>query len=113
MESILNSVKKKAGISEGYNDFDDGQIIDYINSVFFNLRQLGVGPAEGFFIEDESAEWSEYISESPLQRGVRKYIADKVQLRFDPPQNSSAVEILKNDIAEFEWRCTVEDSIED
>lgn len=111
MESILDSVKKKAGLSKDNADFDDGQIIDYINSVFFTLRQLGVGPSEGFFIEDPSAEWGEYISESPIQRAVRNYVADKVQLRFDPPQNSSAVEILKNNIAEFEWRFTVEDSI--
>lgn len=111
MESILDSVKKKIGITEGYTEFDDGQIIDYINSVFFNLRQLGIGPAEGFFIVDEQANWEDYIPASPLQRAVRVYVGNKVQLRFDPPQSSSALEVLKNDVAEFEWRFTVEDSI--
>lgn len=111
MESILDSVKKKIGITEDYTEFDDGQIIDYINSVFFNLRQLGIGPAEGFFIVDEQANWEDYIPVSPLQRAVRVYVGNKIQLRFDPPQSSSALEVLKNDIAEFEWRFTVEDSV--
>lgn len=111
MESILDSVKKKIGITSGYTEFDDGQIVDYINSVFFTLHQLGIGPAEGFFIVDEQANWEDYIPVSPLQRAVRVYVGNKVQLRFDPPQSSSALEVLKNDIAEFEWRFTVEDSI--
>lgn len=110
MESILDSVKKKAGLSESHTDFDDGQIIDYINSVFFTLHQLGVGPDSLFAIEDASTTWDEYQADSFLQRAVRNYVADKVQLRFDPPQNSSAVEILKSNIAEFEWRFTVETS---
>ena len=108
MESILNSVKKKLGITEEYTRFDDGQIIDQINSVFFTLHQLGVGPSGGFFIEDASTEWSAYIPDSFLQRAVRTYVFDKVQLAFDIPQSSAAVEAIKARIAEFEWRANVE-----
>ena len=53
MESILTSIKKLLGIAEEYTQFDS-DIIMHINSVFTTLTQLGVGPSEGFFIEDNS-----------------------------------------------------------
>lgn len=54
-ESILISIKKLLGISDDYTQFDE-DIIMHINTVFLNLNQLGVGPEEGFSIEDDSAE---------------------------------------------------------
>lgn len=54
MDSILTSIKKLLGITEEYEHFDP-DIIMHINSVFSVLTQLGVGPAEGFRIEDDSA----------------------------------------------------------
>ena len=54
MDSILTSIKKLLGIDEEYTQFDS-DIIMHINTVFLNLTQLGVGPAEGFLIEDDSA----------------------------------------------------------
>ena len=51
MESILTSIKKMLGITEEYTHFD-ADLIMHINSVFVTLRQLGVGPKEGFRIED-------------------------------------------------------------
>ena len=52
MDSILTSVKKMLGIAEEYTHFD-ADLIMHINSVFMILAQLGVGPSEGFFIEDD------------------------------------------------------------
>ena len=53
MESILTSIKKLLGIAEDDTSFDP-DIIMHINSVFMVLRQLGVGPPEGFAIEGEA-----------------------------------------------------------
>ena len=51
-ESILTSIKKLLGIAEEYKQFD-ADIIMHINSVFSILTQLGVGPSNGFSIQDE------------------------------------------------------------
>lgn len=105
MDSILTSIKKLLGISEGYTQFD-GDIIMHINTVFLNLTQLGVGPSEGFSIEDESSEWSEFIDiENNAQlHAVKTYIYLKVKLLFDPPLSSSVIESMKRTIDELEWR---------
>ena len=52
MDSILTSTKKLLGITEEDISFDL-DIIMHINSVFAILTQMGVGPDEGFYIEDK------------------------------------------------------------
>ena len=108
MDSILTSIKKLLGVSEDYTQFDD-DIIMHINTVFLNLTQLGVGPEEGFYIEDDSAEWSDFAdieSKMPLQ-AVKSYVYLKVKLLFDPPLSSSVIESMNRMIAELEWRLNV------
>lgn len=104
MESILTSVKKLLGITEDYTQFD-ADIIMHINSVFLNLNQIGVGPEEGFYIEDEIAEWADFVGESAQMQAVKTYTYLKVKLLFDPHSLSSAViESMNRTIAELEWR---------
>lgn len=102
MDSILTSVKKMLGITEEYTHFDT-DIIIHINSVFMILSQLGVGPEGGFTIQDASTTWDEYISGSKAEL-VKSYIFLKVRLLFDPPESTAAIEAIKNQINEFEWR---------
>lgn len=106
-DSILTSIKKLLGLTEDYTNFDT-DIIIHINSVFMNLHQLGVGPSEGFRIEDEYATWDEYITEEDNLDAVKTYIYLKVKLVFDPPLNGSVMEALKQSIAEYEWRLNVQ-----
>lgn len=106
MESILNSTKKKLGIAEDYTHFDDGDLIDHINSVFMDLTLLGVGPQEGFIIEDESNNWEDFIPD-PLQlQAVKTYVFLKVKLIFDPPQ-SSVITAYQEQIKALEWKLNV------
>ena len=108
MDSILTSTKKLSGVSESCPHFDD-QLVAYINSVFLVLKQLGVGPTEGFVITDGFAIWDNFISDNPVLREATKaYMAAKVRLQFDPPSSSSHMEALKSIIAEYEWRANVE-----
>lgn len=109
MESILTSVKKLNGIDKEYTHYDS-DIIMYINSALMTLRQIGVGPTEGFAIEDDTAVWSDIIPEEfdLLIESVKTYVAHKVKLAFDPPQNSAALQALKEIIAEDEWRINIE-----
>ena len=107
MESILTSIKKLLGIAEEYTQFDN-DIIMHINSVFMTLTQLGVGPSEGFSIEDDSAYWSDFIPDLNKLQAVKTYIYLKVRLVFDPTSLGSAtLAAYERQIQELEWRLNV------
>lgn len=108
MESILTSTKKLSGITAEYEHFNE-DVIMYINSVFFVLKQIGVGPLEGFVITDESATWSEFIPDDiSLREATKTYMGAKVRLQFDPPTNSALLDSLRRIIDEYEWRLNIE-----
>lgn len=103
IDSILTSIKKLLGITEEYTNFDS-DLIMHINSVFMILNQLGVGPEEGFRIEDASNEWSEFIDDKQCLEAVKSYMHLKVKLLFDPPLSSAVMEATKQMLNELEWR---------
>lgn len=108
MNSILTSTKQLSGVTKEYEHFDD-ELIAYINSVFFTLRQLGVGPAGGFVITDATATWDEVVPDDPvLREALKSYMKAKVKLQFDPPTGSALLDSLNEIITEFEWRLNVE-----
>ncbi len=104
--SILTSIKKALGIEEEYTHFDP-DIIMHINSAFFVLHQLGVGPETPFSIKDKSATWDEFIDADKLEL-VKTYIYMVVRRAFDPPSNSAHLNALSEMIKEYEWRMNVE-----
>lgn len=106
MESILESIKKMLGPSGSYNVFDP-DIIMHINSTFMVLHQAGVGPEEGFFIEDETAIWEDFTTDTMLANGVKTYMYAKVKKVFDPPSSSTHMQALNDVINEFEWRLNI------
>lgn len=107
MDSILTSIKKLLGIDAEYTQFDQ-DIITHINSVFLTLHQLGVGPADGFRIDDAYATWDEYISDNDILLGaVKSYMYLKVRMLFDPHLTSSVTDLMKEQAREFEWRMNV------
>lgn len=103
MESILTSTKKVIGLTEDDTHFDE-VIILHINSVFMILNQLGVGPTDGFRIEDKSSIWSDFTSDKKTIEAVKTYVPAKVKLAFDPPQASTVMTCLKELVAELESR---------
>lgn len=103
MDSILTSIKKLLGIAEDYTHFDN-DLIMHINSIFMVLTQLGVGPQEGFYIEDEFASWTDFVSDPIQLQAVKSYMYMKVRLMFDPPTSSAVTEAMNRMINEFEWR---------
>jgi hypothetical protein len=103
MESILTSIKKLLGIDELYTEFD-ADLVMHINSVLMILTQMGVGPNEGFTIEDDSTTWNEFIPDMKNFEAVKSYIHLKVKLIFDPPTNSAVIESMNRLISELEWR---------
>lgn len=102
MESILTTVKSHVGITEEYEQFDS-EIIDHINTVFFDLHQMGVGPSKPFSIEDKTSEWSEFDPDGDM-KALISYMKNRVRLLFDPPANSSQLSAIERQIDRFEWR---------
>ena len=101
--SILISTKKVLGIDASYTVFDL-DIITHINAAFSILSQLGVGPAEGFMIEDDTTTWDEFMSTGNSLNLVRTYILLKVRMLFDPPTTSFLISAMNDQIKEYEWR---------
>lgn len=106
-ESILSSVKEKVGVDPTCTDFDS-ILIDDINTAFMVLYQLGVGPKTPFKIISSTETWSDFLGDETALDGVKRYVADKVSMLFDPPQMNSIGEVKKANIAEMEWRLNAE-----
>lgn len=105
MESILTSIKQQLGYEKADTGYD-AEIITHINSVIMDLRQLGVGPAEGFEIEDETSTWQDFLGDNVKKfSGVKTYIFMRVKLIFDSATMSSAlIESYNKQCERFEWR---------
>jgi hypothetical protein len=102
-ESILTSTKKILGLEADYTAYDL-DIMIHINSALSTLTQLGVGPTEGFMIEDASTLWSDFLGSDLRLNAVKQYVYLKVRSVFDPPQSSYAVTAMNEQIKEHEWR---------
>lgn len=105
--SILNSTKKALGLDPDYDVFDI-EITMHINSTFSTLHQLGVGPIEGYFVDDATNVWTEFTEDNPLINSVKTYMFLAVKLLFDPPQTSYAIAAVKEILKEYEWRLTTQ-----
>lgn len=101
-QSILTSTKKLLGIDEEYTAFDL-DITLHINSVFSTLHQLGVGPDEGFMVEDKTTMWHSFMTSAYLN-SVKSYMFLRVRILFDPPTTSFAIDAMTNQSKELEWR---------
>ena len=102
-DSILTSIKKLMGLTEEYDAFDQ-DILILINSIFFELEQIGVKAKEGFVLSDKTAVWSDYSDDDRLLNALKPYIYMKTKLTFDPPTSSGALDSMNRIIDRFEWR---------
>lgn len=128
-KSILKNIRKLMGLGAENTAFDPDLII-HINSVFSILNSEGIGPVDGFAIDDETADWdaffandahntpvisegddgtyietTETITVSPiLQNSVKSLVYIKVRLLFDPPSNGNLLSAMKENARELEIR---------
>lgn len=103
IDSILESTKKALDVPLDYDVFDNN-IIMHINSVFSTLTQIGIGPADGFEIEDSAATWTSFIGTNVRYNSVKSYMYLRVKMLFDPPGTSFLLEAIKAQIEEYEVR---------
>ena len=102
-KSILKDIKKAIGIAPDYPEFDQ-DIILFVNAVFSTLNQLGLGPDEGFRIEDEEAEWADFLEGDKRLNNIKSYLVLRTRLLFDPPSTSFAITAMREQATELEWR---------
>ncbi len=105
--SILKSVKKNLGLTDAYDDFDQ-DVLTHVNTGFFILNQIGVGPLEGFMIEDDAVLWAEFDDDRATLMGVRSWMYLKVRLLFDPPGTSYHITALEEQLKELTYRLLME-----
>lgn len=106
-DSILVSIKKLMNIPAEEQAFDT-DIVLLINSEFMVLKQLGIGPENGFSISDYDTKWSNYTDDKDLIDTLKVLIAMRVRLIFDPPASSIVSEALNSRISEYEWRLNLQ-----
>jgi hypothetical protein len=106
-QSILKSTKKVLQISEDDESFDL-DIITHINSAFSILHDLGVGPSDGFVIEDEYVEWTAYLPDDQIKLStVKTCVYLRTKLLFDPPATTFHLNAVQEQLKEVEWRLNV------
>lgn len=106
-DSILNTVKKALNVPEEDDAFNP-DIIMHINSVFSTLHQLGVGPPEGFRIDDDTTEWVELLNGDNRLNNVKSYVYLCVRMMFDPPGTSFTITAFEKKIEELAWRINLQ-----
>lgn len=105
--SILTSIKKSLNLADDYEAFDQ-DVIMHINSVFSTLNQLGVGPVNGFMIQDKTPTWDAFFGSDPRLNHVKTYVFLRVRLLFDPPSTGFHTTAIEQQIKELEWRLNVQ-----
>jgi len=105
-DSILHDVKQLVG-QEWDDDTYDLDIKTHINTVFLELSQIGVGPDEGYSINDETDTWAGLLGGDKNLNAVKTYVYGKVRMVFDPPSTGPLMNSLQAQLDRIEWRLMV------
>ena len=97
-----------------------------------DMTQIGVGPEDGYFIQDKTNTWEDFLGYStdkattpsnPLpfpntpstetttytkMEAVKTCVYLKVKILFDPPDSSAHVESITRQIERLEWRLNIQ-----
>lgn len=104
-QKILPDIRRMLGI-EGDDQFDD-EIIPLINAELSTIVMIGIGPENGFAIETGDETWDDFTMNGVAQNIAREYIALRVGMIWDPPQNSFVNDTKIKKSAELEWRLRI------
>lgn len=100
--SILSDTKRALGVSPTDTAFDV-ELIMYINGAFSVLNQIGAGPINGYMLNDGEEAWSSFFDDVRLNF-IKPIIYLRVRLLFDPPETAHAINAIKDQLAEYEYR---------
>lgn len=106
-DSILTSIKKLLGVEEEYTHFDT-DIKIFINTALMVINQLGVGPPEGFSIQDKGNTWEEFFAGRTDLDAIKSFIYLHVKQTFDPPQMGYLVTAIADQLKELGFRINIQ-----
>lgn len=106
-ESILDSIKAVCNLEADDDSFDQ-DVIMHINSELSVLNQVGIGPANGFMIEDDSATWTDFLEDEARLNMVKTYVFLKLRLIFDPPQTGPLIAAIERQADMFLYRINLQ-----
>lgn len=107
-ESILSSIKTMLGLTDDYNVFDQ-EILVHINTALFTLRQLGVGPDEGFDVEGLGETWGDFLGDKkPLLKAAKDFVFLSVKQMFDPSGSGTINNMQTDKLKELTYRLILE-----
>lgn len=115
MSSILNDTKVSLGVMSDDPSFDLTIMLG-INAALSDLHDIGVGPVDGFIVEDADAEWEEFLDVEDLTANpearvwfsrIKMLVSLKTRIFFDPPTTSILQESIEKQIEQSLWRLSV------
>lgn len=109
-DSILKGIKKDLGLDENYDAFDH-DVLTQINSAFFTLYQLGLGPVDGFTVEGDAEKWVNFTGTGVNKMtvmAVHNFIYLSTRLVFDPPQFAHHLKAMQDQVQELTYRLKAE-----
>ena len=107
-DSIFNTIKHMLGVEPEYTHFDN-DILAHINTAINILGQVTGFKKEGYSIKGPSETWADYMGEDfKHTMMVKTCIYNRVRLLFDPPLNSSVMDLMKSNLSELEYRLKLE-----
>lgn len=115
--SILDSTKKVLNVDPIDDSFDQ-DIITYVNTALSHLQQLGVGPTNGFVVEDNTKMWEDFLPVPDVDSvAYERYLAIlsavktnvylRVRLFFDPPAISYVLTAMQQQLQESDSRLSM------
>lgn len=103
---IIEELRRLVG-DENEDHFDQ-DLITFVNGAMANLGQIGNVKAK---VIDTSTEWEEILPEECHIGFIQEYLRLSVNVRFDPPTNSSLLDAMNKRIAELESRINYDTDI--
>lgn len=106
-QSILKSTKQVLQIGPDDESFDLA-IMTHINSAFSTLNDLGVGPEDGFTIEDDVPVWMDFYTDSASQLNqIKVFVFLHSRMLFDPPTTTFHLSAMEKQLEQLTWRINV------
>lgn len=103
LEFVIPTIKQYLGISQEDTSFDMN-IIMCVNSALSTLADIGLKEVEDVVLIDTSMTWDDLLGGRTDIEYAKIYIALKTKQLFDPPTSAAAIEALKQQLAEYEFR---------
>jgi len=107
-QSILKSTKQVLHIAPDDPSFDL-DVMTHINSAFSTLSDLGLGPVGGFVIEDDTANWSDFVADTEKiqQSRIKTFVFLHTRLLFDPPSAGYLLDAANKQLEEALVRLSI------